>query len=787
MGKRNIGARPYCYGCGWRTVRAVRDDSAKTVLVSIDGVAPRFITPERMPTLTGLARDGAGCFTARTVTPPLTRPVHASMLRGVEPEVHGIVDNSPSPIDAHAPSIFAVASRAGLSTASFTSWAPLDSLIEPDAAGYRVSLDSGYEPTDDELLIDQVTSLLQRRSPDLMFVYISAPDLAGHSEGWGSKHYLRSLEEADAALARLLAASNPFDSILVTTDHGGAEQDHSEVVDDVMDTWLVVRSPRIKPGAMWDTASVSDVAPTLADLCNLEPDPAWTGRSLLGAERPLIDVVMETLAETDAHSYGEGLSMLEHALQTAHVLRSRGADDDLTIAGLLHDVGHLRGEAGTYGYADHAVAADRWLGPWFPQSIVGPIRLHVDAKRHLVGSDPQYRGELSEASVITLDQQGGPFDAAESERFLADPQAPRAIELRKCDDAGKLPGEVVPRLGEYRDLLERVLVEGATDPVEARDACSCPECRDVVSGQHLLSQSDLGGFEVLGRSFGSGELLVDLVRDGSHHRAIVVESTAEVVEAASSTPAVGGLRAPDDVHGIASDVIHHGFSHVAGLGSAEGEVLRFAATLGFVRETNYGQLFDVRTIPSPNNLAYSPVGLPLHTDNPYRDPTPSVQVLHCLKPAHAGGATRLSDGVAAGEWLRENHPDDFELLCSTPVDFRFRDDEVDLRATRSVISLRANGSIGQVAFNNRSLVTPQTTRFATALGRFSDRLDFEAIELTLKSGEAIVFDNRRVLHARTGFDPSSGRHLQGCYIDIDAIASLHVRSSPMSGSPARTT
>ena len=64
------------------------------VLVSLDGIAPRFVTPERMPHLCGLARAGASCFTARTVAPPWTRVVHASMLLGVDPDVHGLVDNS---------------------------------------------------------------------------------------------------------------------------------------------------------------------------------------------------------------------------------------------------------------------------------------------------------------------------------------------------------------------------------------------------------------------------------------------------------------------------------------------------------------------------------------------------------------------------------------------------------------------------------------------------------------------------------------------------------------------
>ena len=81
------------------------------------------------------------------------------------------------------------------------------------------------------------------------------------------------------------------------------------------------------------------------------------------------------------------------------------------------------------------------------------------------------------------------------------------------------------------------------------------------------------------------------------------------------------------------------------------------------------------------------------------------------------------------------------------------------------------GSVRGVALNHRSLATPSSATFARALHAFVERLEPTAVELTLAACEAIVFDNRRILHSRTGFDASSGRHLQGCYIDIDALHS----------------
>lgn len=242
-------------------------------------------------------------------------------------------------------------------------------------------------------------------------------------------------------------------------------------------------------------------------------------------------------------------------------------------------------------------------------------------------------------------------------------------------------------------------------------------------------------------------------------------------ETTSERRAIGHLEPQDvdDRASIATDVVTTGVALVQGIPTDDGEVLRFADTLGFVRETNYGRLFEVRTEPQPTNLAYSPVALPLHTDNPYRDPRPTVQILHCLVPAAEGGATRLADGFAVADQLRIDDPEAFDLLTSTLVRFRYHDASCDLQASLTIIELDAEGTVRSVAVNNRSLDTPSSTSFHRALHSFVSMLEASAIELTLAAGEAIVFDNRRVLHARTGFDPSSGRHLQGCYIDIDAL------------------
>ena len=161
---------------------------------------------------------------------------------------------------------------------------------------------------------------------------------------------------------------------------------------------------------------------------------------------------------------------------------------------------------------------------------------------------------------------------------------------------------------------------------------------------------------------------------------------------------------------------------------------------------------------------------------PYRDPVPTVQLLHCLRPSATGGRSRFADGFAAAELLRSDFPERFDVLATTPVRFRHRSDDVDLHATRPIIELDAERRVVAIALNHRSMLAPPVER-ATAF--YDAYLTFQrlverpelVIERHLDSGEVVAFDNRRVLHARTAFRSDEPRHLQGCYVDIEAVRS----------------
>ncbi|HXY96653.1 MAG TPA: TauD/TfdA family dioxygenase [Steroidobacteraceae bacterium] len=205
-------------------------------------------------------------------------------------------------------------------------------------------------------------------------------------------------------------------------------------------------------------------------------------------------------------------------------------------------------------------------------------------------------------------------------------------------------------------------------------------------------------------------------------------------------------------------------------------ILGAAALIGRVAETNYGLLFDVRSMPQPENLAYSDLGLGLHTDNPYREPVPGFQALHALVTSPEGGDSLFADGFALAAHLRESAPEAFRLLTTTAVPFHYASADAELYAARPLIQLSCEGEVAAVHYNNRSIRVGAQARpaFYAAYRRFAALLREPRFQLQLKlaDGDLVVFDNQRVLHGRTAFTSAKHpRHLQGCYLTRDSIFS----------------
>ena len=229
---------------------------------------------------------------------------------------------------------------------------------------------------------------------------------------------------------------------------------------------------------------------------------------------------------------------------------------------------------------------------------------------------------------------------------------------------------------------------------------------------------------------------------------------------------------------LLQDLKRYGLVIVTGLEGEQGGE-KFADLIGFKRETNFGVMFEVINKAEPNNLAYTSVALPLHTDLPNQELPPGYQFLHCITNAAQGGESILADGFAIVEEMREQATALFNLLSSQSMPFRFHDNSVDIRFRHPIIGLNEQQQINSFIFNAHLAAGPD---FIAANGLEYYRAYRELIsrvrhpkyclELKLQAGEMMIFDNRRVLHGRNAFDPSSGkRHLRGYYIDRSEVDS----------------
>jgi gamma-butyrobetaine dioxygenase len=339
----------------------------------------------------------------------------------------------------------------------------------------------------------------------------------------------------------------------------------------------------------------------------------------------------------------------------------------------------------------------------------------------------------------------------------------------------------------------------ALHPIWLRERCRDARSMDLRTGQRFHDPSDLDP-DLSITSVSEPESGLYRIRFSDGHEADLVGR--QLLEEVALAPAdhdvpaprlwdattgevrrFGWTAKPDDaqLHEWLRQFLEAGFIVFSGVPVRPGSLFGVGRMFGYTRETNFGSLFDVRSTAEASDLAYTSLPLDPHTDNPYRDPVPGVQLLHCLVNETSGGLSTLVDGFAAARALEERDPEAFALLSRTPVRFRYQDDATELVASAVPIQLDAGGGLVAIHFSPRldyvPLQPPEKLDAYYRARRAFDRLlrspEFE-IRFLLAAGELLMMDNRRLLHGRTGFDPGEGvRHLQGCYIDIDGPRSLY--------------
>lgn len=349
------------------------------------------------------------------------------------------------------------------------------------------------------------------------------------------------------------------------------------------------------------------------------------------------------------------------------------------------------------------------------------------------------------------------------------------------------------------NLIE-VVNPGAIQELSAqliKNSCSCLECKDFISGQRLTSIVQLDPELTIVEVNESDSSVHFILSDGHNvtlESEIVEDMLLELVplnwrsESAKTMwneeNAPLGIFAFDQISTqdanlfeMLDQLISFGFAIVEKVPNRDRAVIELINLFGFTRITNYGDIFDVRVQNDPNNLAFTNLAIAPHTDNPYRDPVPTIQLLHCLETTVEGGHSGLVDGFRAAAQLRESNPQAFELLTTRLFHFEYKNADTYLNTSSPIIRLNAINEIVEIRWNDRSMQPPfnedgvddvydALRSFAKTLNNPSNMFNFK-----LEPGQAVIFDNTRVLHARTGFDSAGKRHLQGAYADLDSAIS----------------
>ncbi|KAK7504957.1 hypothetical protein BaRGS_00003985 [Batillaria attramentaria] len=326
-----------------------------------------------------------------------------------------------------------------------------------------------------------------------------------------------------------------------------------------------------------------------------------------------------------------------------------------------------------------------------------------------------------------------------------------------------------------------VISDGKYHSLWLRSTCYCPQCRLDSTGQSSVDYDKVPEDSRVVSAVDDGweGMLGGAVERGSGpHWVVPPEPVIPRI------PYEDVTKGRDGVYRWVQALNEPGIAIVEGVPCQEGMVM-CQKIADLIQHTIYGETFDVKTDARPINAAYSSGELKLHMDQPQYESPPGIQALHCLKFDEniSGGDNQFVDIFHVAQTFREEHPDDFEVLCEVPFMYETlhykRDWPVHMRYKRPILSLNDNGDLVGIRWHPQ-LMGPLQIEEEYIEPFFRAYKKFYSLTQTfpymyrnrLRAGELVSFNNRRVLHGRAAFDNHAGeRFLQGCYIEISEFKS----------------
>jgi len=431
--------------------------------------------------------------------------------------------------------------------------------------------------------------------------------------------------------------------------------------------------------------------------------------------------------------------------------------------------------------------------------------------QHVPASSPAIGGPTRASKLEVQQQQAEELRVAREQEKMGD----------EASDSGRLGGQPSKSVAVEIDGKPRVF-----DTAFLRDSCMCTQCMDPHSKQKRFQTSDIpdgleGSYTMVEDTEKGVSIELEWKEDvqgfGPNHR---TRHSIKWLRRAMNTEVElrGGVRHDDrvlwDRKKIASDnkwvdysdymahdvtlfhalthLKHYGLLFIRNVPESEESVVDLASRIGNLKDTLYGRTWDVRSKRKAENIAYTPHFLGLHMDLLYTSNPPHLQLLHSLRAQCPGGESFFSDSFHAAHQLHKWSALHFRTLCTFPVTYHYHHPTHHYHFTRPVLELfpspkyseptnlaikRVNWSPPfQGPFEARIGSNNQTSlrSFIAASHAYEKLLssDENLYEYRLNEGECVLFDNRRVLHARKAFDATKGdRWLKGAYVDDDVFFS----------------
>lgn len=253
----------------------------KVVLILADGMRPDAL--DGITEMQEMQKAATYCLSAQTVMPSVTLPCHMSLFHSVDPDRHGTTTNVYMPQVRPIAGLCEVLTRAGKHCAVFYDWEELRDLTRPGSlakACFRSGRVLSY-PVSDAELTDEAIRYLSKGEADFTFVYMGDPDATGHNHGWMSEEYRNSLRRVWRNIARIRESLGEEYTVIVTADHGGHGRGHGADIPEDMTIPVLLCGAPFAPDTAIEGVNIKDLAPTVATLLGVTPDPWWEGKSLI--------------------------------------------------------------------------------------------------------------------------------------------------------------------------------------------------------------------------------------------------------------------------------------------------------------------------------------------------------------------------------------------------------------------------------------------------------------------------------------------------------------------------